>query len=425
MIAPFFFYQAELKNYLSIHPTEGPNFFPEINAIWFFSQDANSFSSSSLSESKPNDNLYSNQSAYANNESGISPNLIPVIDIHNQKIMRDEVIQNTLFIGLILALITILTIITIYLRLKSKKSSTPSSEKKALLENMIQHANILRYQEKFQEGGQKSVILKKFKAFKNELDQFTDSLKISIIIPLYNEEKSIKRVLERIPPRESYEIIIVNDGSTDKSIKKVSAIEDSRIILIHHEENEGYGSAVLSGLEEASGDIIVTLDSDGQHDPQEIPKLIAPILFNQADIVIGSRYLGNSTYKVPIYTRMGEFLISKILWLFFHQRVRNNQSGFRAFKRKHIALFKNMVFKGFAICTEALFKAALKNLRIKEVPINMRVRKFGCSYVKVARIVFSIASCIIIYSLKRLKIRKFIPNVFIDTVKRRLLDILN
>jgi len=425
MIAPFFFYQAELNNNFSIHPTERPKFFSELIPIWVFSQEVNSLSGSSLTESKPNDNLYSNQSAYVTNESSVIPNLGPLISIHNQNVMRNEFIRNSILIGLILILVSIITIITIYLKLRSKNSSTTNSEKKVRLEDMMQHANILRYQEKIQEGGHKSVILKKRKAFKNELDKFTDSLKISIVIPLYNEEKSIKRVLEQIPPRESYEIIIVNDGSTDKSIKKVSAIEDPRITLLHHEQNEGYGSAVLSGFEEASGDIIVTLDSDGQHDPQEIPKLIAPILFNQADLVIGSRYLGKSTYKVPIHTRMGEYLINKILWLLFHQRVNNNQSGFRAFKRKYMALFNNMFFKGFAICTEVLFKAALRHLKIKEVPIKMRLRKFGTSYVKVAKIIFSITSCILIYSLKRLKIRKFIPNIFINTVKRKLFDIFN
>jgi glycosyltransferase involved in cell wall biosynthesis len=215
-------------------------------------------------------------------------------------------------------------------------------------------------------------------------------LKISIIIPLFNEEKSIISVLTKIPNHFIYEIIIVNDGSTDNSIEKIKQLKDGRIRLINHNENEGYGSAILSGIKKANGQIIVTLDSDGQHDPKEIPKLITPLLLNKADLVLGSRYLGECSYKVALHTRIGEFIIEKFLKLFFQQSVRNNQSGFRAFKKEHLSLFNKIHFTGFGFCTEILLNAALKNLKIKEVPITMKRRKSGNSYVKLAKISITI-----------------------------------
>jgi glycosyltransferase involved in cell wall biosynthesis len=233
---------------------------------------------------------------------------------------------------------------------------------------------------------------------------------VSIIIPLYNEEKSIRKVLQSIPNHFSYEVIVVNDGSTDNSAKKVKKIEKENIILFDHQRNKGYGAAILTGFEKASGDIIVTLDSDGQHDPQEIPRLIEPILSNNADIVIGSRYLGRCHYSIPFYTRFGEYLINMFLQLFFHQKVKNNQSGFRSFSKQNLLLFVDMDFRNFGFCTELLFKAAANELMIKEVPINVKPREYGNSYVKLFKILITISACIVKYGLKKFELNHLIPK---------------
>lgn len=233
---------------------------------------------------------------------------------------------------------------------------------------------------------------------------------VSIIIPLFNEEKSIKKVLNRIPNHFYYEIIVVDDGSTDNSVKQVKEIKKKNIHLFNHHRNKGYGAAILTGFEKASGDIIVTLDSDGQHDPREIPKLIEPIVSNQADIVIGSRYLGNCHYSIPFYTRFGEYLINMFLQLFFHQTVKNNQSGFRSFSKDYLILFNNMDFRNFGLCTELLFKAAANNLKIKEVPISVKPRKYGRSYVKLYKILITISACVLKYGLKKFRLTHLIPK---------------
>ena len=101
---------------------------------------------------------------------------------------------------------------------------------------------------------------------------------ISVVIPVYNEEKSIKNVIDRIPNHQQYEIILVDDGSTDKSFEKVKVIKNRHIKVVKHNINKGYGAAILTGIKSTTGNIIVTLDSDGQHCPEENPKLIHPIM---------------------------------------------------------------------------------------------------------------------------------------------------
>jgi len=239
--------------------------------------------------------------------------------------------------------------------------------------------------------------IKEFEAYKNW--ELKDQLLISIVIPLYNEENSIKTVIKRIPNHFNYEIIIVDDGSTDNSVAKINQIYNRKIKLIRHFENRGYGAAILTGIKHTTGDIIVTLDSDGQHDPEEMPFLIEPIINNQADIVVGSRYLGRSTYRVPLHTRVGEFFVKKCLWYMFHQNIANNQSGFRAFNKKGLKIFENVIFSKFGLCTEVLFKAAINGLRICEVPITVNRREHGFSYNKILEICKSVLSCIILIFL--------------------------
>ena len=238
----------------------------------------------------------------------------------------------------------------------------------------------------------------------------TEKPLISVVIPVYNEEKSIRNVIERIPNHHQYEILLVDDGSTDNSLENVKCISNRHIRVVKHKSNRGYGAAIITGIKSATGDIIVTLDSDGQHYPEEIPKLIHPIMNNQADMVIGSRYLGQCNYKVPLHTRVGEYLIDFFLWHLYGKNVKNNQSGFRAFNKRSLEIFNDLIYNKFGLCTEILFKAALSNLKMKEIPITVDPRKYGMSYVGIIKILISISSCIFIYGLKRFNILNFIYN---------------
>ncbi|MFX0188127.1 MAG: glycosyltransferase family 2 protein [Candidatus Hodarchaeota archaeon] len=258
----------------------------------------------------------------------------------------------------------------------------------------------------------------------SKLKKDENSLLISIIIPVFNEEFTIKDILERIPNLYQQEIIVIDDGSIDKSIEQIKEVKNKNVHIVKHPYNLGYGAAIQTGIKHASGDILITMDSDGQHNPEEITKLIKPIINNDADIVVGSRYKGNSIYKVPLHTRVGEFIINNCLKFFFHQKVGNNQSGFRAFSKRSLKIFKNMIYSTFTFCTEILFKAAYYNLRIIEIPITVNPRKFGVSYVILLKMVTSIAFCLIIYALKKFKIKKIIPKRIADMAYYILLKYL-
>ena len=224
--------------------------------------------------------------------------------------------------------------------------------------------------------------------------------RISIVIPLHNEQGTIREVIERIPDYLNAEIIVVDDGSTDGSAQKAQEAR-REIKVVRHERNQGYGAALLTGFKHASGDIIVTMDSDGQHRPEEIPNFIAPILKKKADVVVGSRYLGTCNFKVPLYTRLGEFCINKSLWLLYRQKVGNNQNGFRAYHKRVFPIFNRLQSNGMGIGTEILFSAAHHGFRIMEMPMTAEPRAFGLSYVNVLRVFKTIISILLIYMIKR------------------------
>ncbi|MBD3201264.1 MAG: glycosyltransferase [Candidatus Lokiarchaeota archaeon] len=244
--------------------------------------------------------------------------------------------------------------------------------------------------------------------------------KISIVIPLYNEEKTIKKVLKKLPKDPYYEIIVVDDGSFDDGIKKIIELNDFRIRILSHNTNQGYGAAIKTGVKHSRGEIVVTIDSDGQHDPGDISKIIAPIVQKKADLVIGSRYLGNCCYKVPLYTRLGEKVISFVLRLLFRQNVKNNQSGLRAFRKEYDYILEKLKNKGMGFTTELLFQSGFNKLRIKEIPTTVFPRKFGVSYVNLIKIIKSIGFCITRFLFKQLfssifknfiSIKKFCFNI--------------
>ena len=231
---------------------------------------------------------------------------------------------------------------------------------------------------------------------------------ISIIIPMFNEENTIKTVLEKLPDHKLIEIIVIDDHSSDNSLKQIEKVRVNRNIrVVKHKKNKGYGAAVMTGVKNAKGNIMVTMDSDGQHSPDDILSLVKPIIEGEADYTIGSRYLGTYFYQLPISTRLGEVLIEKMIQIFFGKRIMNNQNGFRAFNRKILPIFENIKYQGYAFCTEQILKASLEGYKIKECPIKVYDREFGSSNIILSKLAFNLFICILQYILKRLKITIF------------------
>lgn len=226
---------------------------------------------------------------------------------------------------------------------------------------------------------------------------------ISIILPVYNEENTIKQLLESLPKNELIEIIVVDDCSTDNSLNEVSKVKhNGEIHTLKHKFNQGYGEALLTGIRNCKGDVLITMDSDGQHRVEDIVGLVKPILYGDSDITIGSRYLGTFNYKLPLSTRFGEALLEILIILLFRKKVKNNQSGFRALHKKTKYIFENIKFKGYAFTTELILLAMLNGYKIKEVPINLASREYGSSYIILRKLLFSLILCFGFYFVKRI-----------------------
>jgi len=227
---------------------------------------------------------------------------------------------------------------------------------------------------------------------------------LSIILPMYNEEKTIKNVLESLPNHKIIEVIVVNDNSTDGSLKEIENIKKNiNLKVVNHKLNKGYGSAILTGIKNSKGDVIVTMDSDGQHDPKDLLTLVRPIFNKEADYTIGSRYLGTYFYQLPVSTRLGELFIEKLIQIFFGKKIMNNQNGFRAFNRQILTIFDNVRYDGYAFCTEQILRASIEGFKIKECPIKLYDRKYGSSHIVLSKLAINIFTLFFTYFVKKIK----------------------
>ena len=188
-------------------------------------------------------------------------------------------------------------------------------------------------------------------------------------IPAFNEEKNIAAIITKLADITDT-IIVCNDGSSDLTS---DIAEKMGALIINHEKNLGYGAAIRSiflKAKELGGDILVTFDADGQHRVEDIEKVTKPIIDQQADLVIGSRFLDESKNEVPRYRKVGIEVITKITNATMKKQLTDSQSGFRAYS-KNVLNELNPSDLGMGISTEILIKASSKNFRISEVPIKI------------------------------------------------------
>tara|TARA_B100001123_G_scaffold449615_1_gene615678 strand:+ start:702 stop:1586 length:885 start_codon:yes stop_codon:yes gene_type:complete len=194
-------------------------------------------------------------------------------------------------------------------------------------------------------------------------------MNLVIGIPAYNEEKNIASIITKLK-RITETIVVCDDGSSDLT----SAIsENLGAIVIKHEKNLGYGSAIKSIFLKAKNldcDILVTFDADGQHRIEDIEKVVTPIKNGNSDLVIGSRFLNDSEKEIPNYRKVGIKAITKLTNASIKKQLSDSQSGFRSYSKKVLNEL-NLSEVGMGISTEILIKASNKNFRISEVPIKI------------------------------------------------------
>ncbi len=232
--------------------------------------------------------------------------------------------------------------------------------------------------------------------------------KVLIIIPAYNEADNIVQVVERMREEAPWcDYLVVNDGSTDRTL---AICEQENFYHLDLSINMGIGGAVQAGYIYAyknNYDIAVQMDGDGQHDVAYLEKLLEPILADQADVVIGSRFLEKEGFQTTAGRRMGINILSALIWITTGKRIRDVTSGYRAVNRRFIEIYSKDYPMDYPE-PEAIVSAMMHLGRVREVPVQMRAREGGVSSITfkksiyyMIKVTLAILICRLSYGVRR------------------------
>ena len=205
-------------------------------------------------------------------------------------------------------------------------------------------------------------------------------MKLSIIIPCYNEERFLAQLISHVKesPVEEKEIILVDDGSDDGTTDLIrSKLEGEVDKVIYHPKNIGNGAAIRSALKQVTGDLVIIQDADLEYEPKEYPKLMAPILEGKADVVYGSRFLGEGPHRVHMFWHyVGNKLLTILSNMFTNLNLTDMETCYKLFRTE---ILKNITIeeKGFGVEPEITAKMAKQECRVYEVGISYYGRSYS------------------------------------------------
>lgn len=204
--------------------------------------------------------------------------------------------------------------------------------------------------------------------------------KILIIIPAFNEEKRIGDVILRVREiQPDLSCVVINDGSRDNTAESARL---AGAVVISHPFNLGYGVAIQTGYKYALArgyDYVVQMDGDGQHDPAFIPQILTPVLQDETDLALGSRFLGEDSYDPSLLRRAGMTFFNKLVSLLIGTSITDSTSGYQAFNRRVIRFFTTEIFPWDYPDADLLLTLHRAGFRIKEVPVRMHAGVSGKS----------------------------------------------
>lgn len=227
-----------------------------------------------------------------------------------------------------------------------------------------------------------------------------NKLKLSVVIPVYNERDTIAEVIQRVKEAPiDKEIVIVDDFSTDGTRDILKTINDDSIKIFFHEKNQGKGAALRTGFREVTGDIVIVQDADLEYDPQEYPKLVKPIMDGKADVVYGSRFAGGEPHRVVFFWHMvGNKFLTFLSNMLTNLNLTDIETCYKVFTKdvlKQITIEE----KRFGFEPEITAKVARLGVRIYEVGISYSGRGYSEGKKIGWKDGFSAIRCIIKYNL--------------------------
>ena len=204
---------------------------------------------------------------------------------------------------------------------------------------------------------------------KNHPSEKSEKMKISVIIPAYNEELALKPVVEEYLPYVD-EIIIVDDGSNDSTYEIAKTLQNDRVLVFHHGKNQGKVAALRTGVKHATGDIVIFTDADCTYPARYIPEFVEKIEHG-FDLVLGSRQINRK--NIPFFNRLGNFIFSSLAAYISGKTIVDSQTGFRGFRREMFEKF-DVEAKSLEFETKMTVRAAKLGYKITEIPIECRAR---------------------------------------------------
>ena len=202
-------------------------------------------------------------------------------------------------------------------------------------------------------------------------------MKVSVIIPVYNEKDTIQEIVEKVKGVDlEKEIIIVDDGSTDGTSQVLNEMDGDDLKIFHHEKNLGKGAALRTGFSHARGDILITQDADLEYDPAEYSILLDPILRRAADVVYGSRLSGGRPQRVHLFWhKLGNDFLTFVTNLLYNTTLTDMETGYKVFRR---GVIQEMLLRSNDFCIEPEITAKVfkRKYRVYEVPVSYYGRTY-------------------------------------------------